>query len=122
MLAILLQCNKLRNPQKGKQKTKNMTVLRSKHFLAHSFLRSGIQGGLMEWFLLRFVHEVIIKLLTVLYSFQEVLIGKEEFASMFTRGSWQASVHPWLLAEDSICSPYRPLHRAAGNMAACLSK
>ena len=77
----------------------------------------------MEWFLLRFVHEVVIKLLASVAVFSRSPNWERSICfHVHSRGSWQASVHPWLLAEDSICSPYRPVHRDAGNMAACLSK
>ena len=77
----------------------------------------------MEWFLLRFFHEVVIKLLASVAVFSRSPNWERRICfHVLSSGSWQASVHPWLLAEDSICSPYRPLHRAAGNMAACLSK
>lgn len=77
----------------------------------------------MEWFLLRFVHEVVIKLLASVAVISRNPNWERRICfHVHSRGSWQASVHPWLLAEDSICSPYRPLQGAAGNMATCLSK
>lgn len=43
-VSYLLLCNKFATPQRKTKKRKTWQFYVSKHFLAHSFLRSGIQG------------------------------------------------------------------------------
>lgn len=80
------------------------------------------RSGSAEWFLLRFFHEVVIKLLARVAVISRRPNWEKEFAFKFTHQQLASLTSFWLLARDSTSLLDGLPHRAAYSMAVCPTK